>query len=94
MVEGTSSTLQSHLSTVVQMTLAAINLTTHKEKTAVSQRRFVGSSHTPSIEESMSFIICDVIQCVFHLVAFEPKRFICSLHKLLELVAGVCGVEN
>ena len=31
---------------------------------------------------------------VFHLVAFEAKKFICSLHKLLELAAGVCDVEN
>ena len=59
-VEGTSSTLQSHLSTEVQMALAAVNLTTPEKKTAVSQRRSVGSSHNPLIEEHISFITCDV----------------------------------
>ena len=85
--EGTSSTLQS------QMASAAVNSTT-LEETAVSQGRPVGSSHNPSTEERMSFITCDVIQYVFHLVVFKPKRFICSLHKLLELAVGVCDVEN
>ena len=27
-------------------------------------------------------------------IAFKPTRFICSLHKLLELAAGVCDVGN
>ena len=35
-----------------------------------------------------------LLSVVFHLVVFKPKRFICSLHTLLELAAGVCDVEN
>lgn len=92
--ESTSSILQSHLSTEVQMASAAVNSTTPEEETAVSQGRSVGSSHNPSTEERRSFITCDIIQCVFHMVVFKPKRFICSLHKLLELAAGVCDVDN
>ena len=69
--EGTSSTLQSHLSTEVQMASAAINSTTPEEETAVSQGISVGSSHNPSTEERMLFITCDVIQCCVSFGSFQ-----------------------
>ena len=95
--EGTSSTLQSHLSTEVLMASTAVNSTTHEEETAVSQRRSMGSSHNQLTEEHT--YVCHLLHVmllsvVFHLVVFKPKRFICSLHTLLELAAGVCDVEN
>ena len=87
--EGTSSILEGQLLSVDQVASVIVTIETETSAPQGQSRGHHAAHQQKKVCHLLHFMLFSVC-----FIAFKPTSFICSLHKLLELAAGVCDVGN